>query len=391
MAKQGRGWVAIAAVLVVAIAAASVAYRPAPDQNSPNYTADTVRRGDISRVVSTSGALSPWSSVEVSSQISGQVIEVAVDFNAPVKQGQVIARIDPSTYEQRLRQARADLEAAEADYKLAQVDERRMKGLLVDDLVTQQEYDRVAALLQQSEATLTTRKAAVENARVDLERCTIKSPIDGIVIYKQIEVGKTVVSSFSAPTLFAIAAGLSRMRIIATILEPDVALVKPGQTVKFKVEALGEREFRGTLIQIRPPYTPSEKQQQQLQSQQSQIPTFDAVVEVQNPDGALRPGLTAEISVLIEEKTGVLIIPNGALRVDVGADTSAGLDDDSDDEETVYRYPNGKRNEAPQPVRVRVGASDDTNTEVLSGLKEGDLIVTGIATLQEVQGPRRLF
>lgn len=387
MAKQGRGWIAVAAILVVAMAAASVAYRPASDQNSPNYTADTVRRGDISHAVSTSGTLSPWSSVEVSSQISGQVIEVAVDFDSHVKQGQMLARIDPSTYEQRLRQAKADLAAAKADHKLAQIDERRMMGLLADDLVTQQEYDRVAALLQQAEATLTTREAAVENARVDLERCTLKSPIDGIVIYRQIEVGKTVVSSFSAPTLFAIAQDLSRMRIIAPILEPDRELVEPGQAVTFTVEALGERKFKGKLIQIRSPYTPSEKQQQQLQSQQGQIPSFDAVVEVENPDLALRPSFTAEVMVLIEEKSGVLIVPNGALSVNIDAALAVG----NDDEATIYRYPNGNRNAAPQPVRVRLGISDDTNTEVLSGLKEGDLIVTGIATLQEVQGPRRLF
>lgn len=347
------------------------------------YTVAPVLRGDIVQAVNTTGTLAPLESVEVSTQVTqGLITEVAVDFNSRVKKGQVLARIDPATYEQRLRQARANLAAAEANDRLAQLNSRRMRDLRDQDLVTQQEYDQAEAQLQQAHATLLTNRAEVENAQVDLNRCTITSPIDGIVIFKQVEVGKTVVSSLAAPTLFTIARDLTKMRIIAPISEVDVRSVNPGQAVTFTVDAIPERTFHGTIKQIRNPYTPTDRQPREGM-QQSLIATFDSVIEVENPDGLLRPSLTANVSVIVNRRQNVLQVPNGALRVKLPARAAAQNDagiDAAAASATVYRLPQGDRDAQPEGVKVRLGISDSIVTEILHGLNEGDRVITAVRT-----------
>jgi HlyD family secretion protein len=313
---------------------------------------------------------------------------VNVDFNSEVRKGEVLARVDPSTYEQQLRQAEADLAAAEANHRLVVIDTERLRDLREQDLVTQQEYDQAQARLQQSEANLLTRRAEVENARVDLGRCTIVSPIDGIVILKQAEVGKTVAASLSAPTLFVIAQDLSKMRIVAPISEVDVGSVHPGQEVTFTVDALPERQFHGRLVQVRNPYTPSDRQQQMQAQRQSSIVHFDAIIEADNTDLLLRPSLTADVSIVVARRENVLRIPNSALRVpppagaiEPPAQASPAPAASSDGQEmaaTVHLLPGGSSNAKLQAVTVQLGVSDNLMTEVLSGLSEGDVVVTGI-------------
>jgi HlyD family secretion protein len=365
-------------------------------ESASRYTVAKVARGRIVQAVNTTGTLTPLESVEVSTQVTqGLITEVAVDFNSPVKKGQVLARIDPATYEQRLRQASANMNAAEANFRFAQLNERRMKELREQDLVTQQEFDSAEAQAQQAQAALLTSKAEVQNARVDLDRCTITSPIDGIVIFKQVEVGKTVVSSLAAPTLFTIARDLSKMRIIAPISEVDVWSVSPGQGVTFTVDAVPDRTFNGRITQIRNPYTPSDRQQQQGMAQQSSIATFDAVIEVDNLDLFLRPSLTANVSVIVNRRDDVLKIPNGALRVKLPDAVTAAIaraseakakeggvrpDDPKSAYATVYRLPKGNRDATPEPVRVRLGITDSIVTEVLSGLDEGDQVITAASS-----------
>jgi HlyD family secretion protein len=391
MSRAAPGWrtFAFVALGVVLVAVVLSAAKKDPDP-AARYTVSRVTRGDLVQSVRTIGQLSPWSTVEVSSQISGLVIEVAADFNQPVRKGQLLARIDPSTYEQKLRQARADLEAAQANHRLTELRTQRLRGLRKQDLVTQQEYDDSEALFQQSQATLLTRQAAVENARVDLDRCTITSPIDGIVIYKQVEVGKTVVASFSAPTLFVIAQDLRKMRVIAPINEVDIGQVAVGQPVTFTVDAIPDHTFEGRLAQLRSPYTPSEKQQSQQNGQQSSIPNFDAVIEVINKDLLLRPSLTANVSIIIDRHRDVLLIPNSALRVslpEIEAPASSSADNSS---ATVYKLRDGNRNGVPEPVTVKLGVSDRISTQVLSGLRIGDEIVTGVPATRDY-GPQRPF
>lgn len=373
----------IVAIGVLAVVGALFYFKRDVAAQNPEYTVAPVTRADIVQAVSSTGQLTPLVSIEVSTQISGLVTEVNVDFNSQVKKGQVLARIDPSTYEQQLRQAKANLAAARATHTLARLNAERLKGLRNEDLVTQAEYDQAEAQLEQSQAALLTSEAMVENARVDLERCTITSPIDGVVIFKQIEVGKTVQASFSAPTLFVIARDLTKMRIIAPISEVDVWSVNTGQDVTFTVDAIPGRTFTGRLTQVRNPYTPSDRQQQP--GQQATIANFDAVIEVDNPDLLLRPSLTANVSVVIERREKVLNIPNGALRVEPPPGVSSPPVSTVKQKEegtpaVVYRLPGGNRAARPEAVPIRIGISDSIATEVLSGLREGDTIITGKAT-----------
>jgi HlyD family secretion protein len=342
------------------------------------YTTARVSRGEIVQSINAIGQLGPRNSVEVSSQISGLVTGVRVDFNSVVQRGQILATIDASTYEQRFKQATSDLSAAKTAYALAQIRSDRLRALLGQDLIPRQDYDEALANLEQNRATLLTRMAAVDNARVDLERCIIKSPIDGVVIYKQIEVGKTVVSSLTAPVLFTIAQDLSELRLIAPVSDVDVVLVRPGQLVRFTIDAFGNEVFEGQVVQVRNPYTPSDKQN--LQQQRTSAPMFDVVVDVRNSQLRLQPSLTANVSIIINRRANVLKIPSGALRINRRAPNSGKIRLLSDDQQagTVYRI--AQNNENPEAIGVLLGASDGISTEVKSGLSEGDQIVTGVVT-----------
>lgn len=359
--------------------------------SAPNYTLSPVVRGDVTLSVNTTGQLSPWASVEVSTQVSGLVQQVTVDFNTPVKKGQILAVIDPSIFRQKLRQAEANLAAMQANQSLAESNATRLIKLRGKDLVTQQEYDQAAAQQQQSAAALLVSRAEVENARVDLDRCTITSPIDGVVIYKQVEVGKTVVSSFSAPTLFVIAPNLTRMRVVAPISEVDIWAVQPGQAVTFTVDALPGRTFSGRLTQIRDPYVPSDRPTLQL-SQRSAIASFEAVIEVDNTDRLLRPSLTVNVAIVVQRHESVLLVPNGALRVELpssikaiapstsGARVSSPSIADASSAATIYRLAKDSPHGVAESVTVTLGISDSIVTEVDGDLREGDQIITGFAT-----------
>jgi HlyD family secretion protein len=378
------------ALVLLGAAVAAVMYFKAGDATggSPKYTVAPVVRGDIVQSIRTTGQLAPLISVEVSTQISGQVTEVNVDFNSNVRKGDVLARIDPSTYEQNLRQAEANLAASRASHTLSKLNAERLQALREEDLVTQADYDQARASLEQSQAQLLTNEASVANARLDLERCTITSPIDGVVIFRQADVGKTVQASFSAPTLFVIARDLEKMRIIAPISEVDVWAVDAGQPVTFTVDAVPGRTFNGQLTQIRNPYTPADQKPQP--GQQSTIASFDAVIEVDNQDLLLRPSLTANVSVIVERRESVLAIPNGALRVDPPADAiSLAAPEEAGQQEQgspamVYRLPGGDRLARPEAVPVRIGITDSIVTEVIDGLREGDTVITGTPLTNDV-------
>jgi HlyD family secretion protein len=384
-------------LLIVVIAALGFGayryfHRP-PAAPLVHYTVSKVTRGDVSKVVMTTGQLAPLVSVEVSTQISGLITDVRVDFNTPVKKGEVLALIDPSIYQQALQQAKANLRSAEASNKLAQLTVDRQRDLSKRSLVAQQDYDQAAALYEQSEAGLLTQRAAVQSAQVDLDRCTLTSPIDGIVIYKSADVGKTVQASFSAPTLFVIARDLRQMQIIADVSEVDIWSVKVGQDVTFTIEALPNRTFHGTLKQIRNPYIPSEKQSNQPQTESNALASFSAVIEVENPDLLLLPSLTANVSIVVLQHRNVLHFPNSALRVQLPpapgsvppAATPPAPSEKSASETpeakptVVYRLPHGDRTATPECVSVQLGLTDSIVTEVTSGLAEGDLLVTGVS------------
>ena len=308
MAKSGfsRGLFLLLVLLLAGGAAVAYALWGRSRQTPPEITSLPLARGDVIQKVTATGDLQPVTTIDVSSQISGLIKEVLVDFNTPVTKDQVLAQIDPATYEQRLRQAQAELASAEANGSLVRMNTERIRELRGKNLVSQQELDQAEAQLAQANAQLMTRQAAVEDARVNLARCTLRAPIDGIVISREAEPGKTVAASLNAPTLFVIVNDLTKMEINAAVAEADIGNVEVGQPVNFTVDAFPGRQFRGRVSQIR--NSPKVNQN---------VVTYETIVDVSNDDLKLKPGMTANVSILTAQHPNVLRLPNSALRVRV--------------------------------------------------------------------------
>lgn len=437
MAKSRRSTGLVVIVLLLLAAAGGWYYFGRTADAKPIYTTVTVDRGSLSQVVTATGSLQPVTSVEIGSQVSGLITEVLVDYNDPVKAGQLIAKIDSSTYEQRLRQAEADLASSRASHTLTRLNTERTRVLRTQNLVSAQELDQAEAQLSQADAALLTREAAVENAKVDLSRCSIFSPIDGIVIDRQTDVGKTVAASFNAPTLFIIANDLTRMQIHASISEADIGSVAVEQPVNFTVDAFPNRQFRGRVIQIRnSPKT------------ESNVVTYQTIIEVRNDDQKLKPGMTANVSIVIAERPDTLRLPNGGLRAripdqllpaaepetTVGTPAAGGAPVTATREQvmamlaevgftpgsgppsaeirtklaelaksrgltlpefgrgrgparteqpaittrTVYKLGGTTAQPLPEPVTVKLGITDGTHTEIIEGLAEGDVLISSV-------------
>ncbi len=270
----------------------------------PEFQTTKVGRGDIIQSVTATGDLQPVVTVDIGAQVSGQIKEVLVDFNSIVKAGDVLARIDESTPVQRLKQAEADLESTKATNKLQQLNVERTRELFSKKLVSQQELDNVEAQLAQSNATLLTRNAAVANAKLDLERTVITAPIDGMVLDRKTDKGRTVNASMNAPTLFTLVQNLTRMQINAAVAEADIGSIAEGQEVKFSVDAFPNVPFRGTVRQVRNAATANQS-----------VVSYATIIDVNNDDLKLKPGMTANVSIIVQQKLGVLRVENGALRV----------------------------------------------------------------------------
>ena len=273
-------------------------------ESGPRFNTAIVSRGNVTQTITATGDLQPVVEVEVSSQISGLLTEVLVDFNDRVKAGDVMARIDPATYDSRLASARAEFVNAEANQRLAQLNNDRIRSLHERNLVSRQELDQSDAQLAQANAQLLTRKASVANAQTDLERCTIYAPIDGIVIDRLAEVGRTVAASLNAPTLFTLVNDLREMEINAFVSEADIGVVAEKQPVNFTVDAYPDRTFRGIVRQIR--NSPLREQS---------VIVYSTIINVDNSDLKLKPGMTANVSIVVADRQNVLRVPNSALRV----------------------------------------------------------------------------
>jgi len=273
-------------------------------EQAPEYTTTTVGRGDVIQMVTATGALQSPTSVNVSSQVSGLIQKLEVDFNSPVKAGQVLAELDPATYQSHLQLAQAQLAQAQATYDLQKLSTDRTRELRAKELVAQQDLDTAVAQLAEADAQLKIAQSNVDSARVDLSRCTIYSPIDGIVIDRECDIGNTVAASLNAPTLFTIANDLSKMQIDASVAEADIGNVAEGQDVIFTVDAFPNRQFTGKVIQIR-----------NAPKTVSNVVTYDVIIEVKNENQRLKPGMTANVSIVVERAINALRVANSALRV----------------------------------------------------------------------------
>ena len=277
----------------------------------------TVERGDIRVAISATGTLSAISTVTVGSQVSGQVTDVLVDFNDRVEKGQVLARIDPSTYEAQIEQGSAQIASAQAQLRQSQAtlanaraDYNRKAELGRQKLVSQADVDLARTALQQAQAQVNSataqirqQTASTQTTRVNLQRTVIRSPVDGVVLTRKIEPGQTVAASLQAPELFTIAEDLRKMKIELAVDESDIGQVKVGQAVGFSADAFPDRQFRGVVDQVRLASTTT-----------NNVVTYPVVVAVDNSDGTLLPGLTVNAEIEVSKRSGVLKVANAALR-----------------------------------------------------------------------------
>src|SRR4051794_30904832 len=300
-----KGWVKwiVALLAFTAAGAGWYWYSEHNGESETDYRTATVTRGDLTQSVTANGQINPVKNVQVGSQISGIIKDLYVDFNAQVTNGQLVAQIDPSTYQQNLTLAEAELANAKAGLEYADINFGRTKELRASDLVAVADYDKALADLHQAQAVVQTREASVRKAKVDLERTTIYAPIDGMVISRNVDVGQTVAANFTAPTLFVVANDLTKMQIEAAVSEADVGGIEVGQQVDFSVDAFPGRTFRGSVSQVR--YAPVTNQN---------VVTYTSSVDVSNPDLKLRPGMTATASIITAQRNQALKIPNAALR-----------------------------------------------------------------------------
>lgn len=298
---------------------------------APNYKLAKTEYGPLTAAVAATGTLNPVVSVQVGSQVSGQIKEILVDFNSLVKSGQLIARLDPETYQHRVRQAEADVDAARAGQGVqqaevararanlsnAQRDYERKKTLVEKNFISPAERDTAQNTLDAARASLASAEAQVKNgeaivrqraaqlaaARVDLERTSIKAPVDGIVVKRSIEPGQTVAASLQAPELFVIAKNLTDMQVETSIDEADVGRVRAAQKASFTVDAFAGRHFEGEVRQVRKAATVV-----------SNVVTYTVVISAENPDLTLLPGMTANVRIITAQKDKALKVPNAALR-----------------------------------------------------------------------------
>jgi len=320
--------IVIALLLLAGIGAAGY-YRYFGQTAPPEVTTAPLSRGDIVASVGATGAIEAVTTVQVGSQVSGTIQQLYADFNSVVRKGQVIARLDPSLFQTQIEQARANLARSEADVERLRVslDDARSKlkrneELAARNLVARQDLESTQIAVRSAEAQLRSSLAAVTQARaslnqteVNLRHTVIEAPIDGIVVSRNVDVGQTVAASFNAPVLFVIAADLTKMRVNANIDEADVGRIRPGQTVRFRVDAFPNEDFVGRVAQVR------------LQPQVVQnVVTYATVIEVPNPELKLKPGMTATVTIEIARRANALRIPNAALRFRPSTEIFAALE-----------------------------------------------------------------
>jgi HlyD family secretion protein len=295
-------WIVVLTAIVVMVAA-GIWYFNRGNSEAPEYQTAPVTRGELMQAVTASGTLNPVLNVTVGCQVSGRISKLYVDFNSTVTNGQLIAELDPRTYLATVDQSTADLANANANLELQQVEANRSSELYTNKLISGSDFDTAIANLHEAQAMVKIKNAALSNALANLGYCKVYSPVDGTVISRSVDVGQTVAASMSAPVLFQIANDLAKMQIDANVSEADIGSVEEGQNVSFSVDAYPDRKFSGRVRQIRNAPTTVQN-----------VVTYDVVIEVANPDLKLRPGMTANASLITAERTDVLKIPNAALR-----------------------------------------------------------------------------
>lgn len=374
----------IAAVLVLAVAGGY--YLFATREPERTYKTAAAERGDIVATVSATGNLSAVTTVQVGTQVSGTIQGLFVDFNSPVKKGEVIAQIDPALFNAEVEQTRGNFLAAQANLVKARATAadakrtmERNRQLVKDGVVSQGDfdtaetrYDESVAAVRAAEATVVQTRGALARAETNLKNATIRSPVDGVVISRSVDVGQTVAASFQTPTLFTIAQDLTRMQIETSVDEADISRVRVGQPVTFTVDAYPDTPFSARVAQVRNAPVVTQN-----------VVTYVVVITVANPELKLKPGMTANVAIEVGRKDNVLKVPKAALRYRPRSDGEeaeprtmgrpAGMKGKQEGSQQVFVLSAEKK---PVPVKIATGLGNDSHVEVAGGgLKEGDRVI----------------
>lgn len=387
--------VVITVAVLAAIAVAGVVLKPKGNVVPPSkYRTTLVDRGAINQTVTATGTINPVALINVGSQVSGTVSELHADFNDRVKKGQVLLKLDSTIFDAQVGQAEANIASAQASLRLAQATYQRNQQLVAQNFVSSLALDQSKREMDVANANLKLAQAQLDRSRADLNNSVIRSPIDGVVIKRTIDLGQTVAASFTTPNLFQIAQDLTKMQIDTSVSEADVGLLRDGLPARFVVDAYPEREFHATMRQFR--LAPNVVQN---------VVTYNVVLDVDNSDEMLKPGMTAQVRLVVANRPDVLRIPTTALRFRLSPEEQEALDKRSKaakpaagtaaaapakpavDDDVAFRtaaettrmfkiYKLDAMNQ-PQPVDIRAGLSNFRYTEVLSGdLKPGERVIT---------------
>lgn len=348
-----------------------------------------VERGPIQISVTSTGTLQAVVTVAVGTQVSGTIAALYADFNSHVKKGQVIARIDTTLLYASLLDARSNLSKAEAQDYQAQADLKRSQPLFDKGLISQSELDIAVANAKTSAANLESARAGVQRARINFRYATIVSPINGIILSRAVDIGQTVAASFNTPTLFSIANDLRRMQVLASVDEADISKIQVGQAASFTVDAYPDSQFSGRVSQIR------------LQPIINQnVVTYNVMIDVENPDLKLMPGMTANLTIAVINREDVLLVPPTALRFQPPRKPKTGSDSSSNKRMSGEGWQKGDgrrgrvfllKNGQPKFVKVKVGISDGSRTEIEGEVQPGDSVITGMDTAQGSQTTAKPF
>lgn len=336
-----------------------------------SFSTSAVQKGTISNSITATGTIEPVTEVEVGTQVSGIIDKIYVDYNSVVKAGQVIAEMDRVTLISDLESAQATFDGAEAEYVYQEKLYERNKTLHSKQLISDTEFEQYEYNYRRAKSTYDQTKAALAKAQRNLSYTIITSPINGVVTSREVEEGQTVASGFETPTLFTIAADLTKMQVVADVDEADIAGVKDGAKVTFTVDAYPDDVFEGKVEQIRLGSTNSSSSSTSTTSET--VVTYEVVISADNPDLKLKPRLTANVTIFTDTRENVLIVPNKALRFTPDKKLAGGKTiNDCNAQKKVWTMDATSFTAHP----VKTGMSDGSNTEIISGINEGTEIVT---------------
>lgn len=356
-------WIAVVVIVIVAVAAWAMS--GGKKEEDINFKEEKVALKTLQNSVTATGTIEAVTSVTVGTQVSGIVNKLYVDYNSQVKKGQVIAELDKTNLLSELNTAKANLASAQSSLNYQAANMERYKTLYKKGLVSADEYENALLTYRQAKEQVASSKENVQRAQTNLGYATITSPIDGTVISKSVEEGQTVAASFNTPELFTIAKDLTNMQVVANVDEADIGGVKEGDRVTFTVDAYPDDTFEGTVKQVRLEATTT-----------NNVVTYEVVISAPNADLKLKPGLTANVTIYTQERSGVLAVANKALRFTPTKET-VGKDMkivDCKGKNKVWTLNGNTLTAHP----VTIGQSDGINTEITKGLKLGDKIVTEI-------------